>query len=65
MKRPFWSEGAEAPGLVAKINDYRISGIERKERRKEKKGIHRVSWTISNAPYDTIDVSHQVSQLLS
>lgn len=37
MKRPFWSEGAEAPGLVAKINDYRISGIERKERRKEKK----------------------------
>lgn len=63
MKGTFWSEGAEAAGLIAKINDCRISGIERRER--GKKGIHRVGWTISNAPYDTVDVSHETSQLPS
>lgn len=30
MKRTFWSEGAEAPGLVAKINDC-LSGIEKEK----------------------------------
>lgn len=39
MKRLFWSEGAEATGLVAKINDCRISGIERKERKEKKRFI--------------------------
>ena len=60
---------AEAPGLVAKINGC-LSGVERerereRERKKKKKGIHRISWTISNAPCDMIDVSHEVSQRLS
>lgn len=34
MNRTFWSEGAEVAGLIAKINDCRISGIERRERKK-------------------------------
>lgn len=57
---------AEAPGLVAKINGC-LSGVERERERegKEKKGTHRISWTISNAPCDMIDVSHEVSQRLS
>lgn len=29
--------GGRSPGLIAKINDCRISGIERREREKEKK----------------------------
>lgn len=45
MKRTFWSEGAEAPGLVAIRNDF-LSGIEREKNN----GIHRASWTISIAP---------------
>lgn len=31
----------------------------------KKKGIYRISWTISNAPCDMIDVSYEVSQRLS